>query len=135
MSALLLQLLRFSAVGLACLGLGAAILVALHDLAGVNYLVAYVASFVATNVAGYLCNARFTFAAGAMGHGGAVRYMTVNAALLCINTAALKLLVDGLHIWYLAAAILVGAMSTPVSFLAQRVITYRQGIGSRGAGA
>jgi putative flippase GtrA len=129
----LLQLTRFCAVGLTCLVLGLAILAALHDLAGVNYLLAYVATFVLINIAGYLLNARFTFFAGSVDHAGAARYLLVNAALLCVNTAALKLLVDGLRMWYLAAAVLLAVVSAPVTFLAQRLITYRLTAASRPA--
>lgn len=121
----LLQLARFCAVGMTCLVLSLAVLTGLHDLAGVNYLVAYIASFVAGNVAGYLLNARFTFFAGSVSHGGAARYLMVNTVLLCVSTVALKLLVGGFGMWYLAAAILIAAANTPVSFIAQRLITYR----------
>ncbi len=127
----LARLLRFCAVGLTCLGLSLAVLSGLHGLAGLNYLLAYVASFIAGNIAGYLLNARFTFCVGSVSHAGAARYMLVNATLLCVNTAALKVLVDGMHIWYIAAAILLAAINAPVSFLAQRLVTYRPGAGNR----
>lgn len=121
----MLQLARFCAVGLTCLVLGLAVLIGLHDLAGVNYLVAYVASFVLINVAGYLLNARFTFTGGSTRAAGAVRYLLVNAVLLGVSTLALKLLVEQFRMWYLAAAILLAALNAPISFLAQRLITYR----------
>lgn len=120
-----LQLARFGTVGLLCFALGLIVLVALHGLAGLNYLVAYAASFIITNSAGYLLNARFTFAAGSVDRAGAVRYMLVNAALLGINTVALKLLVDGLGMWYVAAAVILAVVNTPISFLGHRRITYR----------
>lgn len=121
----LLQLARFCAVGMTCLVLGLAVLAGLHSLAGVNYLVAYVVSFAIGNIAGYLLNARFTFFASSVDHTGATRYLIVNAVLLGTSTAALKLLVGGLGMWYLAAALLIAALNTPVSFVAQRLITYR----------
>lgn len=119
------QLLRFCAVGLTCLGLSVAVLAGLHELAGVNYLLAYVASFIAANITGYLLNARFTFSVGSVSHAGAARYMLVNATLLCVNTVALGFLVSQLHMWYIAAAILLAAINAPVSFVAQRFVTYR----------
>lgn len=131
----LLQLGRFCAVGMACLALGLAVLVGLHDVAGVDYLTAYVLSFIFSNVAGYLLNARFTFLAGSVDQAGAARYLMVNAAVLCVSTAAMKLLVGELRMWYLAAAILIAAVNAPASFAAQRVITYRLGIGNRGSEA
>lgn len=131
----LLQLVLFCAVGITCLALGLAVLAGLRGLAGVNYLVAYVAAFVFCNVAGYLLNARFTFSVGSANRVAAARYLLVNAVLLGVNTAALKLLVDGFRMWYLAAAILLAAVNAPVSFVAQRAITYRLEKGSRAAGA
>lgn len=110
---------------MSCLVLGLAVLIGLHDLAGVNYLIAYVAAFVLGNVAGYLLNAKFTFFASSIHHSGAVRYLLVSTVLLCVFTVALKILVDEFRMWYLAAALLLAALNAPVSFLAQRLITYR----------
>ena len=120
------QLLRFSAVGLTCLALSVAILAALHGLAGMNYLLAYVVTFIAANIIGYVLNARFTFSGHSASHSGAVRYMLVNAVLLGINTVTLEFLVSQLHFWYLTAAILLAAVNAPVSFVAQRFATYRR---------
>ncbi len=119
------KLFRFCAVGLTSLTIGLAVLTGLHELAGVNYLAAYVTSFVISNIAGYLLNARFTFQSRSVSHAGAIRYMTVNAVLLGANTLTLKLLVDTLHMWYLMAAILVSCFNTPLSFLGQWLFTYR----------
>lgn len=119
------ELLRFGGIGLACFALGLAVLTGLHELAGMNYLVAYVASFVATNVVGYLLNARFTFSGEPVSRAGGARYMTVNAALLGANTLALELLVERLHVWYVMAAILLAIANLPISFSAHRLITYR----------
>lgn len=123
--AALAQLLRFGAVGLTCLVLSTAVLAGLHSLAGMNALLAYAASFVVGNVIGYLLNAHFTFAVRSVSHAGAARYMLVNATLLGVNTLALDFLVHRMHMWYLAAAVLLGVLSAPVSFLAQRFVTYR----------
>jgi putative flippase GtrA len=125
MIARLRKLVRFCAVGLTCLTLSVAVLTGLDELAGVNYLVAYVASFLVSNLAGYLLNARFTFSSKSVDHAGAIRYMTVNAILLAANTLCMKLLVDALHMWYLAAAILMSCFNMPLSFLGQWRFTYR----------
>lgn len=125
MARYLYQLARFGVVGMLCFALGLAVLVALHGFAGVNYLLSYAASFVITNTAGYLLNARFTFVSDLIDQAGAARYMVVNAVLLAINTALLKLLVDGFGVWYVMAAIVLAAINTPISFLAHRRITYR----------
>lgn len=126
------QLATFCAVGLACFSLGFAVLVGLGEWAGVNYLVAYVLSFIVSNVAGYLLNARFTFAVGS-NHAGAARYIAVNVALVCVSTAIMKLLVDGLGLWYITAAVILAFFNAPVGYLAQRLFTYRVGIRSRAA--
>ena len=123
-----LQLARFSAVSLSCFALGLAVLTGLHELAGVHYLVAYVASFVVTSSVGYLLNGRYTFRARGQNRAGLLRYMTVNVCLLIVNGAALRLLVEQFHVWYLTATLLLAALNTPVSFLAHRVVSYRLGL-------
>jgi putative flippase GtrA len=112
--------------------LGLAVLAGLGELAGMNYLIAYGTSFITSNVAGYMLNARFTFDVRS-DHAGAARYMAVNLTLLCINTALMKLLVDVLGIWYITAAIILAAANAPIGFLAQRLFTYRTEVGSRPA--
>jgi len=123
-----LQLARFSAVSLFCFGIGLGVLTSLHELAGVHYLLAYVASFVVTSSLGYLLNGRYTFRARKGNSSGLVRYMTVNICLLIVNGAALRLLVEQFHVWYLAATLLLAALNTPVSFFAHRIVSYRLGL-------
>ena len=124
-----LQLVRFAAVSLFCFALGLGVLTGLHELAGVHYLVAYVASFVVTSTLGYLLNGRYTFRANAVGGSGLMRYMTVNVGLLVANGAMLRFLVEQLHVWYLTATLALAMINTPVSFLAHRVVSYRLGLG------
>jgi putative flippase GtrA len=120
-----LQLARFCAVSLFCFGLGLAILTGLHELAGVHYLIAYVASFLVTSTLGYLLNGRYTFRARSGSSSGLMRYMFVNVALLLLNSTALRILVEYAHIWYLYATLALAAINTPVSFLAHRMVSYR----------
>jgi putative flippase GtrA len=119
------QMLRFIAAGTVGFAAGLVVLTGLHDLAGVNYLVAYVVSFFAANGAGYFLNAYFTFSARTVSHTGAARYMIINAIMLCLNTVALKLLVERAHMWYVTAAIVLAIAVTPVTFIAHRLVTYR----------
>jgi putative flippase GtrA len=119
------QLVSFSAVSLFCFALGLCVLTGLHELAGVHYLVAYVASFVVTSSVGYLLNGRYTFRAGNGDRSGLVRYTSVNVCLLIVNGAALRLLVEEFHVWYLTATVLLAMLNTPVSFLAHRIVSYR----------
>ena len=51
--------------------------------------------------------------------------MLVNVTLLAINGAALRMLVEHFHMWYLSATLLLAALNTPVSFLAHRLVSYR----------
>jgi len=129
------QLLRFCTVSLSCFVLGLCVLTGLHELAGVHYLVAYVASFLVTSTTGYLLNARYTFRARGADRFGLVRYTLVNVGLLIANGAALRLLVEHFHVWYLTATLLLAALNTPVSFLAHRIVSYRLGLGPLAAGA
>ena len=130
-----LQLTRFAAVGLVCFVIGIGVLTSLHELAGVHYLIAYGASFVVTSSLGYLLNGRFTFGTQSADTPEAVRYMTVNLMLLLLNGAALKLMVEYFHWWYLGATLLLAAINTPVSFLAHRLVSYRLGLRQAPAGA
>ena len=125
------QLRRFCGVGLTCLIFSLAVLAGLHSFAGLNYLLAYVVSFIAGNIAGYLLNARFTFSVDTISHAGAARYMAVNGVLLCVSTAVMRLLVSDFRVWYIAAALVTAAINTPISFLAQRFVTYRIGVTDR----
>ena len=127
------KLARFCVVGLTCFTISLAILAGLGQLAGVNYLVAYITSFVVSNLVGYLLNARFTFSSKSVNHAGAIRYMMVNGVLLGANTLALKLLVDELHMWYLVGAVLLGFLNMPLSFLGQWLFTYRLRVPDRPA--
>lgn len=124
------QLVPFCAVSLFCFALGLGVLAGLHELAGVHYLVAYVASFVVTSSLGYLLNGRYTFRAGNGDPSGLARYTSVNVCLLIVNGAALRLLVEVFHMWYLAATVLLAMLNTPVSFLAHRLVSYRLGLRS-----
>ncbi len=122
------QLIRFCAVGLLSFVVGAAVLTGLVELAGLPYWLAYIGSFLVTNLFGFLLNGHFTFKAGAgMDRAAMARYILVNCALLAINTSLLRVLVESFHMWYLAAAILIAVCITPVSYFAHRVVSYRLG--------
>jgi putative flippase GtrA len=120
------QFARFCLVGLFCAALNIAMLAVLHEWAGLHYVLAYVTVFVLGNAVGYALNKRFTFARGsAADHAAMMRYLLVNLVALALSTLALHLLVERLHLWYLAAAIAVVGLSAPFTYLAQRSVTYR----------
>jgi putative flippase GtrA len=122
------QLLRFAAVSLFCFALGIGVLTGLHELAGVHYLVAYVASFVVTSSVGYLLNGRYTFRTRGGDGAGLMRYTSTNVGLLLVNGAALRMLVEHFHFWYLTATLGLAMLNTPISFLAHRLVSYRLGL-------
>jgi putative flippase GtrA len=124
-SALLMagQLVRFGAVGLICLVVSTAALAALHDLAGLYYLVAFGIAFCLGNILGYVLNGRFTFTVRVT-RLGASRYLLLNGTLLALNSILMKALVDGAHIWYIGASLLLALVNTPLSFLLHRTFSY-----------
>lgn len=117
------QLTRFCGVGATCLAITTFGLAFLHDVAGMYYLTAYAASFCIGNLVGYLLNGRFTFSASVSAFGG-VRYFLMNALLLAISSLLMKVLVDGAHVWYLGASLLLAAANAPASFLLHRRFSY-----------
>lgn len=128
-------LARFCAVGLLCFIVGLGVLVGLHELLGVYYLIAYAAAFFVTNSFGYLLNGRYAFRAPRVDRAGALRYMTVNAGLLAINSLLLRILVENFHLWYLTGTLILAAVNTPISFVAHGVLSYRTGRWARAASA
>lgn len=121
----LLSLARFCAIGLLNAALGLVVLVGLHEVAGMNYMAAFTVSFVVTNVSGYLFNGRYTFAGNRAGQFGVARFMLVSGVVLIANCCALRLLVQQLHLWYVTAVVCLAAVSAPMSFAVQRLVTYR----------
>ena len=118
-----LQLARFCGVGLICLVVSTSILATLHELADVYYLLAYVIAFCAGNVLGYVLNGRFTFSTR-LTRAGVFRYLLLNATLLVVNSILMKALVDGIHMWYIGASLLLAALNAPMSFLLHRSFSY-----------
>lgn len=123
MRSLITQLARFCGVGAICLATATGGLAALHDFAGMYYLTAYGISFCLGNLLGYLLNGRFTFGARVSASGG-TRYLLLNGVLLGINTVLMKVLVDGAHVWYIAACLMLAVATTPLSFLLHRRFSY-----------
>jgi putative flippase GtrA len=117
------QLVRFAAVGLICLAVSTAALAALHDLAGLYYLVAFGIAFCLGNVLGYVLNGRFTFTVRVT-RLGLSRYLLLNVILLAVNSILMKALVDGAHIWYIGASLLLALVNTPLTFLLHRTFSY-----------
>lgn len=93
---------------------------------GLHYLAAFVLTFLVVNTAAYFFNGRYAFRGrGAGGHRALLRFYAISGASLAVNSLAMKLLVDGLGWWYLAAAIVLAAANAPVNYLLHRRLTYR----------
>lgn len=116
---------RFCAVGVCSLVLSAVALYVLHGVLRVEYIVAYAFAFFAANISAYLLNGRYTFSAKSMDAAGAVRYLTVNGAQLCVTTIVLAFLVSGLGHNYLRCAIAIGLLSAPLSYILQKTLTFK----------
>jgi len=124
----LLQLVRFCAVGGVCYLASIAIFTVLYKFAGVHYLGAYVITFLIANLLGFLLNGRVTYSVSkAWDRGAFIRYLLVNGCLLLASLAAMRVLMDTLHVWYLTSTMVVAAANAPVSYFAHRVLSYRVG--------
>jgi putative flippase GtrA len=120
------QLARFCLVGLTCYVLNILMLAALCELLGMHYIVAYVIVFFLGCAVGYWLNKHFTFSLRApLDRAAMARYILVNVGALIVSTAALHVLVQWMHVWYLAAITLIAAVNAPLSFIAHRLVTYR----------
>ena len=118
-----LQLARFCSVGVVCLVASTCLLAALHELAGVYYLLAFAMSFCVANVLGYMLNGHFTFSIRPTCP-GVFRYFLLNGTLLVVNSILMKAMVDGAHMWYIGASLLLAALNAPMSFLLHRSFSY-----------
>ena len=122
----LLQLARFGSVGLLCACISIAVLLGLCELAHMNYLVAFLISFLVANICGYLLNGHFTFgASNNLKRKSFVVYVLVNCASLAINSLALRILVEVFGVWYLTATIAIAVVNAPINFIAHRALSYR----------
>ncbi len=127
MIARLARIARFCAIGLVCFAVSTVVLATLCELLHVDYLAAFIATFFISSVLGYVLNGRYTFAGHNRFNGRALsRYVTVNAILLGVNSVLLRILVESCGIWYIAATIILAAVNVPITFVAHRVLTYRE---------
>jgi putative flippase GtrA len=120
------QLARFCTVGLTCYIVNILALAALCEVGGMHYIAAYLVVFLIGNALGYWLNKRFTFELRSPVEGASMlRYMLINCIMLLLSTAALHLLVESLHVQYLAATAIIAGINAPASFVAHRVVSYR----------
>ena len=122
----LAQLKRFCLVGAICYVSNILAMAGLCELLGVPYVPAYVVVFIMGCALGYWLNKRFTFELSTAFDAAALfRYLLVNCTILALSTAALHVLVEWWHVWYLGAVTLLVVLSAPISFAVHRIISYR----------
>jgi putative flippase GtrA len=122
------RLARFCVIG----GLSAlsslAALYLLTEVAHLHYLVSTVLVFLGTNACTYVAARRYAFDRTRVRHvEGVPRYFAIAGASLVANTFLMSVLVSGLGIHYLVAALLLAALNTPVNFVLHHVLTFRIG--------
>jgi putative flippase GtrA len=120
------QLARFCVVGGLCYLTNIVLLAVLCELAGMDYLTGFITVFLVSGALGYWLNKRFTFGLRSrLDHAAPIRYLLVNAVMFALGVAAMHVLVEWLHVWYLAAATIVAGINVPVNFVLHRVVSYR----------
>ena len=113
-------------VGATCYVVNILALAALCELLGMHYIVAYVLVFFLGSALGYWLSKHFTFAVSArLDRASMLRYLLINCVMLVLSTAALRQLVESLHVQYLIATAIIAGVNAPASFLAHRLVTYR----------
>ena len=116
---------RFVGVGTFCALLNLAIQYSGTGLIGLHYAVSVSVSFVIVNYIGFRLNKAFTFGdRDPRIVRQATRYYGVMVLSLAANLALMAILVDGLGLHYLVAALLVTAFFVCLNFLAHRTITF-----------
>jgi dolichol-phosphate mannosyltransferase len=121
-----LQLVRFALVGASGYVVNLAVFAALVHGAAVSYRVAALGAFLVAVANNFVWNRRWTFRARG-GHAGfqAARFLTVSVAAFLFNLAVLELLVAGFELPEVPAQAIAIVAATPLSFLGNRLWTFR----------
>lgn len=121
-----LQLARFAMVGASGYAVNLAVFGLLVHAGGVDYRLAATAAFLVAVANNFLWNRAWTFSARD-GHAGfqAVRFLLVSLAAFGVNLALLALLVGSAGLPELEAQALAIAAATPLSFLGNKLWTFR----------
>jgi dolichol-phosphate mannosyltransferase len=120
------QLLRFAMVGASGYAVNLAVFGALVHGGGVDYRLAATGAFLVAVANNFLWNRAWTFAARD-GHAGfqAARFLLVSLAAFGVNLVLLAALVDAAAMAKLEAQALAIAAATPLSFLGNKLWTFR----------
>lgn len=123
-----MEFLRFCVVGGASSAASMLSMYLLTDVAGLNYRVGFVLTFLGINLASFLASDRFVFQAnGAAGRAAMLRYYGLNGAVGVFNLAALTFCVDVLGLWHMAALLGLTALNAPLNYFLHRNVTFRVG--------
>jgi putative flippase GtrA len=121
-----IQLLRFAMVGASGYAVNLAVFGALVHVGDVDYRLAATAAFLVAVANNFLWNRVWTFSARD-GHAGfqAARFLLVSLAAFAVNLLLLAVLVDAAGMPKLEAQAIAIAAATPLSFLGNKLWTFR----------
>jgi putative flippase GtrA len=111
-----LEALRFLAIGAACYGLGLMTLVTLVSRFGVHYLIANLIALAIAYPVGYLLNRNLNFKSRRPVGVEMRRYYLANAATFAASLGSIAVMVQVLHVHYVAANLLATAAQTAANF-------------------
>ena len=122
-----LQLVRFAAVGASGYVVNLAVFTAAVHLAGIDYRVAAVIAFLVSVANNFWWNRHWTFDARD-GHAGfqAARFLTVSVVAFLFSYAVLLALVEGAGLPEVLAQAIAIVTATPLSFLGQKLWSFRR---------
>lgn len=123
MKKLILQMVKFGAVGFLCFFIDYGIMLLLTELAGVNYLISCSISFSVSVIVNYLLSMHFVFAAKAnmKKRTQFVIFVILSVIGLGLNQLFMWLFVDLVHIPYQIAKLAVTAIVMLFNFVTRKV--------------
>ncbi len=123
MKKLILQMVKFGAVGFLCFLIDYGIMLLLTELAGVNYLISCCISFSVSVIVNYLLSMHFVFAAKAnmKKRTQFVIFVILSVIGLGLNQLFMWLFVDLVHIPYQIAKLAVTAIVMLFNFVTRKV--------------
>ena len=123
MKKLILQLVKFGAVGALCFFIDYGIMLLLTEVFGVQYLVSCCISFSVSVIVNYLLSMRFVFAAKAnmKKRTQFVIFVVLSIIGLGLNQLFMWLFVDGVHIPYQLAKLVVTAIVMLFNFVTRKL--------------
>jgi putative flippase GtrA len=121
-----LQLIRFSIVGASGYAANLLLYALFVKQIGIEYLVAEAAAWIIAAGNNFVWNRHWTFRAGeGQVHLQALRFFLVSLAALALNLVVLRVLVESAGLDKVAAEVLALAASTPLSFLGNKLWSFR----------